>query len=174
MLYLWAYTHRCTSSYSPVANRPSPGCTEERVPCVDHFPRGERATASAIQLAKMAVTNAIERCAVCTSTSTVLYAACTSTSTSASLGRCAALEPSSTYRRTAWNPRTILGMSALFRPASYSHGVGSGISLGQSLQYTLRAAARWKQSACRQRLPPPCAMQFAVPPGAAAVVQPTS
>ena len=32
----------------------------------------------------------------------------------------------------------------------------------QSLQYALRATASMLQSACRQRLPPPCSLQWLV------------
>ena len=69
-------------------------------------------------------------------------------------------------------------MSALVRVAcaavGRSHGAVSGASFTQSLQYTLRTTVRLKQSTCRHRLPPPCAMQCCVPPVAAAVVQPAS
>ena len=91
-----------------------------------------------------------------------------------------ALRPSPNYMYRI-EPALILSVSALFRPADcaavhvgYSHGAVSGPSFGQSLQYTLRTTARLKQSACRHRLPPPCAMQCCVPPEAAAVVQPAS
>ena len=77
-----------------------------------------------------------------------------------------------------WNPRKVLTMPALGRVACgavrRSHGAVSGASFTQSLQYTLRTTARLKQSACRQRLPPPCALQCGVSPEAAAVVQPAS
>ena len=91
-----------------------------------------------------------------------------------------ALRPSPNYMYRI-EPALILSVSALFRPADcaavhvgYSHGAVSGPSFGQSLQYTLRTTARLKQSACRHRLPPPCALQSGAPPAATDLAQPAS